>query len=67
MVLFNRIPHGEDPPEDWQKATVIPLFKKGTISNCDDYGGVCLLNSWYKIYDTVVFVRADLVQMDIFP
>jgi hypothetical protein len=49
-VLFNKILYGEDPPEDWQKAVVIALFKKGVINNCHNGKCVSLLNSGYKIY-----------------
>jgi hypothetical protein len=36
LEFFNRILHCEDPPEDWQKAIVIILFKEGNKNNCDN-------------------------------
>jgi hypothetical protein len=32
------------------KSVVIPIFKKGNRKNCDNYRGISLLNSGYKIY-----------------
>jgi hypothetical protein len=32
-------------PNDWWKAVVIPIFKKGNRNVCKNYRGTCLLNS----------------------
>jgi hypothetical protein len=31
LTIFNRILNGERPPEIWNKAIVIPIYKKGDI------------------------------------
>jgi hypothetical protein len=43
--IFNNIWNGEEPPESWQKAIIIPLQKKGNIKDCEYYRGINLLNS----------------------
>jgi hypothetical protein len=41
-------------PESWQKAIVISIHKKGDINNQENYRGISLLNSGYKIYASVI-------------
>ena len=38
--LFNKIWEEEWVPKDWEVGIVIPLFKKGNISNCTNYSCV---------------------------
>jgi hypothetical protein len=37
-------------PEEWNIAVFTPIHKKGSINNCSNYGGISLLNYFYKIY-----------------
>ena len=39
-----------DIPEDWRTAIVIPIHRKGDRNNPDNYRGISLLNTGYKIY-----------------
>ena len=39
-----------DIPEEWRTAIVIPIHKKGDRNNPDNYRGISLLNTGYKIY-----------------
>ena len=39
-----------DIPEEWRTAIVIPIHKKGERNNLDNYRGISLLNTGYKIY-----------------
>jgi endonuclease/exonuclease/phosphatase family metal-dependent hydrolase len=41
-------------PEEWEIAVVKSLFKKGDRSSCDNYRGISLLNTAYKIYSMVI-------------
>jgi hypothetical protein len=41
-------------PENWQKAIVIPIHKKGDVKNQENYRGNSLLNSGYKIYASII-------------
>jgi hypothetical protein len=44
-------------PEEWNIAIVIPLFKKGDRAVCDNYRGISLLCTVYKIYAKIIARR----------
>jgi len=39
-----------DIPEEWRTTVVIPIHKKRDRNNPDNYRGISLLNTAYKIY-----------------
>ena len=49
-TLFNTIfSHGYFPKE-WSMGDIIPLHKKGSINNVDNYGGITLLSTLGKLF-----------------
>jgi hypothetical protein len=54
LYFLNVVWQGETPPESWQKSLVIPLHKKGDIKKCENYRGISLFNSGYKIYANII-------------
>ena len=50
-----------DIPEEWRTAIVIPIHKKGDRINPDDYRGVSLLNTGYKIYSKIIAKRLTAI------
>ena len=47
----------ENIPEEWRTAIVIPVYKKGDGNNPDNYSGISLLNTGYKIYSKIIAKR----------
>jgi len=43
-----------DIPEDWRTAIVVAIHKSGDRNNPDNYRGISLLNTGYKIYSKVI-------------
>ncbi len=41
-------------PEDWRKALVIPVHKKGSKMQCTNYRGISLLNIPGKVYARIL-------------
>ena len=52
--IFNRVWKGEGVPEDWKKAVIVPLYKKGDKERAANYRGISLLCTAYKIYTEIL-------------
>ncbi|KAL4142816.1 hypothetical protein QTP88_005213 [Uroleucon formosanum] len=52
-----RVWQEEKIPENWNEAIIIPLHKKGDKTECNNYRGISLLNSVYKIFSKVLLNR----------
>ena len=50
-----------DIPEEWRTAIVIPIHKKGDRNNPDNYRGISLLNTGYKIYSKIIAKRLTAI------
>jgi hypothetical protein len=48
-------------PEEWNIAIVTPLFKKGDRAICDNYRGISLLCTVYKIYAKIIARRTGRI------
>jgi predicted secreted protein len=53
-------------PDDWRKAIIIPVFKKGYKTDCNTYREITSLNSAYKIY-TKIFTRCLNAVTEVLP
>jgi len=50
-----------DIPEEWRTAVVIPIHKKGERNKPDNYRGISLLNTGYKIYSKITAKRLTAI------
>jgi len=68
-VFCNRVWRGEGWPEMWKDGIIIPLIKKGEGENVEDYRGVTLMTSAYKIYVTILAgrIREEVEEKGIMP
>ena len=44
-------------PKAWKQSTIIPLFKKGSKTNPDNYRGITLLNTTLKLFTKVTLSK----------
>ena len=47
----------EEMPEDWKRAIIHPIFKKGDRTKCGNYRGIALLSVGYKVYANILLER----------
>nr|XP_043067309.1 uncharacterized protein LOC122321444 [Drosophila bipectinata] len=54
---FNNIWESERIPTSWKKGTIIKLPKKGDLSDCNNWRGITLLKTSYKVLATLLNER----------
>ena len=55
--LFNTIWHTEDVPNEWRQGVIVPLPKKGCLSDCNNWRGITLLSVPGKVFCSVLLNR----------
>ena len=58
-LLFNKSLQTNDIPEDWKKANITPIFKKGDKSLVENYRPVSLTVFFGKVMEKIVKQRID--------
>ena len=56
-ALMCKIWRDEKMPDDWKIGLIVPLFKKGDKTKCENYQAIILLNVTYKTQSTVILER----------
>ena len=44
-------------PEEWKGSIIVPIHKKGDKTDCNDYRGISLLPTTYKILSNILLSR----------
>jgi sorting nexin-29 len=57
--LYNRIWNEEKLPEEWNKAIVVLIHNKEDMMNCNNYRGISLLNTGYKVFSKILLGRLE--------
>lgn len=55
--LIRRVWKGESLSEDWRKAIITAVSKKGDTEDTSNYKGISLLNTAYKLYAAILSER----------
>ena len=47
----------EELPEEWKESIIVPIYKKGDKTDCNNYWGIPLLPTTYKILSNILLFR----------
>ena len=47
----------EELPEEWKKSIIVPIHKNGDKTDCNNYRGISLLPTTYKIMSNILLSR----------
>ena len=55
--LLSLIWKQETLPNEWKESVIIPIYKKGDKMDCNNYRGISLLSTSYKILTNILVSR----------
>jgi hypothetical protein len=55
--LVNSVWNKEELPVQWKESVIVPVYKKGDQTDCNNYRGISLLSTSYKILSDVLLSR----------
>ena len=67
MDMFHTVWMEQTVPQEWRDALLVPLPKKGDLTQCDNWRGVSLLNVVAKVFSKVIQVRLQRVAEEMLP
>jgi hypothetical protein len=55
--LFFSIWNNEELPQQWKESTIVPIYKKGDKTDCNNYRRISLLSTAYRILSNILLAR----------
>jgi hypothetical protein len=55
--LINSVWNKEGLPDQWMESIIVPIHKKGDKTDCNNYCGISLLSTSYKIVSNILLSR----------
>jgi hypothetical protein len=51
--FINSVWNKEELPDQWKESIIVPIHKKGDKTDCNNYRGISLLSTSYKILSNI--------------
>jgi hypothetical protein len=55
--LVNSVWNKEELPDQWKESIIVPVHKRGDKTDCNNYHGISLLSTIYKILSNILLSR----------
>jgi hypothetical protein len=55
--LINSIWNKEELPDQWKESIIVPIHENGDKTDCNNYRGISLLSTSYKILSNILLSR----------
>jgi hypothetical protein len=55
--LVNSVLNKEELPDQWKESIIVPVHRKGDKTNCNNYRGISLLSTSYKMLPNIFLSR----------
>jgi hypothetical protein len=55
--LINSVWNKEELPDQWKESIIVPIHKKGDKTDCNNYPGISMLSTPYKILSNILLSR----------
>jgi hypothetical protein len=56
-TLIHSIWNKEELPQQWKESIILPIYKKGDKTDCNNYRGISLLSTAYKVLSNILLAR----------
>jgi hypothetical protein len=66
QTLIISIWNKEELPGEWKESLIVPIWKKGDKTDCNNYRGISLLPATYKILSNILLSRLTLQRRSTF-
>jgi hypothetical protein len=63
--LVNSIWNKKESPDQWKESIIVPVHKKGDKTDCNNYRGISLLSTSYKMLSNILLSRLNQFTDDI--
>jgi sorting nexin-29 len=55
--LIYSVRNKEKMPQQWKESVIVPIYKKGHKTDCNNYQGISLLSTAYKMLSNILLAR----------
>ena len=67
LDMFRTVWMEERVPQEWRDALLVPIPKKGDLTQCDNWRGISLLDVMGKVFAKVIQMRLQKVAEEVLP